>query len=126
MLTTATMPKSAPMSEKQVVESTIELSSAGSTAIYNITAQDQNGSTLPGGSTAIVVPFAGKLWGSNNWGDGSLWTSNLNIVATYLIPWTMPLVFSKMQLQIAVSASSAIAIGTAFFRYQNLGYTNSG
>lgn len=120
----ASLPKTDNMSEKQVVESTIELSSAGSSALYNITAQNSVGDTL--NSVFISTPAAGKLWGSNFWGDGSKWTSSINVVKVYTIPWTMPLVFSKLQLQVQVSAGASISIGTAFFRYQDLGYTNSG
>ena len=122
-LTSATLPKQAPMSQKQVVESTIELSSAGATSVYNVTGQDDQGAAL--NSCSITVTFSGRLWGSNIWGDGSLWASSVNVPRVYNVPWTAPLVFQKFQLNVQVAAGAAIAIGTAFMRYQETGYVNA-
>jgi len=123
-LLSSTLPKTQNMNQKQVVESTIELSSGGASVLYTITAQDEIGSTI--NSVIIPVTVSGKLWGAFFWGDGTRWTSSLNICKTYTIPWTMPLVFPKLQLNVQVTSSSAIAIGTAHFRYQDLGYTMVG
>jgi len=119
----ATFPKVARMTEKQVCESTQELSASGGNASYNITAQDEQGNTL--GSVSITIVSSGKLWGANIWGDGSVWTNSRNIPHVYTLPWQAPLVFKKMALLITAVASANLQIGTHFSRYQDTGYMNN-
>lgn len=119
----ASFPKTAHMAEVQVVESTIELSSAGLAATYNITAYDDQNNTL--GSTFVQTPPVGVLWGSFNWGAAN-WSSSFSIPHVFTIPWTSALVFQKMALDVMVSSADGVEIGTFFARYQDTGYTNQG
>jgi hypothetical protein len=32
--------------------------------------------------TSVVIPIVGPQWGSNNWGDGTLWTAREDVVST--------------------------------------------
>jgi hypothetical protein len=121
-MTSSTFPKTGHMTEKQVVESTQELSAAGSAVAYTVTAVDDQNNQL--NQTQMITASKGKNWGAFNWGDGTLWTSSLNIPHVYNVPWTAPLVFKKMALQITASTASALSVGTFFARYQDLGYTN--
>lgn len=121
-MTSSFFPKSQVLSMKQVVESTIELSSAGSAVTYYITAMDE--SKTPIDSTFVNVVSGSGLWNSGNWGDGQIWVSATNIPQTYTIPWNIPLVFKKLGLIITAVSSSAVSIGTLFARYQDAGYTN--
>lgn len=116
----STFPKTQDMEMNQVVESTIELSSAGSPATYNITGQDDLGNSL--NSCQVSVQPTGALWGSGVWG-GFSWASSVNRPTTYTVPWTQTLVFNKMALYITGSAATAIALGTFFARYKKSGYT---
>lgn len=120
---TSTFPKEGSMTQKQMVESTIELSAAGVATTYVITAQDEQQNTL--NQAQIMVSSSGVLWGSNVWGDGSRWASGTNRPRVYNVPWTAPVVFQKMALQVQAAATSALAIGTFFGRYQQTGYTNA-
>jgi hypothetical protein len=119
----ATFPKDGHMTEKQVVESTIELSTAGPSVSYHITALDEKQTQLD--STTVIVPASTSLWGAFVWG-ASLWSSAINVPLTYTVPWHVPLIFQKMALQVTGTASSNISIGAFFARYQDLGYTNQG
>ncbi len=119
----ATLPKVGHMTEKQVVESTQELSASGGNASYTITAMDEQGNTL--GSVSISVVGTGKLWGSTVWGDGSVWTNSLNIPRVYNLNWAAPLVFKKMAPVITAVASANLQIGTHYSRYQDTGYVNA-
>ncbi len=123
-LTSSSFPKTGHMQQLQVIESTIELSSAGAQVNYNLTAM--NYQYAPMNSVFVMTPAAGKLWGSNTWGDGSVWTSRVNIPKPYSIPWTAPLVFQKMSIDVVVASSNSVSIGTFFARYQDAGYTNQG
>jgi hypothetical protein len=121
----SSFPKTGRMAEVQVVESTQEFASSGSAVNYNITALDDQGNTL--NSTFIMTPAAGITWGGGHlWGDGSLWSSSAKVPHVYNIPWTIPLVFQKMALDITATSSNSLSIGTFFARYQDTGYTNQG
>lgn len=121
-LTSATMPKVEEMSEKQVVETTWELSYLTTPNIsYSISALDEQGNTI--GSSGINPYQPGSLWGSFTWGSG-LWSSTFTIPHVWDIPWSAPLIFQKTALQLTVPATQGVAIGTAYLRYQKLGYTN--
>jgi hypothetical protein len=121
-LESSTFPKEGHMTQKQVVESTIELANGGAITTYNIQALNDQRETLD--SVNITVASAGKLWGSFVWGDGTLWTSSTNRPHVYTVPWTVPINFQKMALFIRATATAALAIGTFFARYQDAGYVN--
>lgn len=117
----STFPKDPMMAEKQVVESNIELSTAGASVSYSISAIDDQRTNLS--SVVQVIPASGYVWGSFMWGAGQ-WSSAVNVPHTYTIAWTQPLVFQKMALIVSGTASSNIAIGSFRARYQFTGYSN--
>lgn len=121
-LLTATMPKKGDMFEHQVIESTVELSGAGQATTYSITALNEQMDTL--NACSILVSPAGAVWGSFVWGDGTKYSSATNIPRVYNIPWTGPIVFQKMSMQIQATATAGLSIGSSFSRYANTGYTN--
>ena len=120
-LVSADMPKHDEMAMKQVVESTIELSSTGVPVVYGITAYDDKGNYI--NSTSVTTAQLGSIWGSNVWGDGSKWQSRVNQPYTYLISWSMPLVFNKLAIEVTCPAAAGVSIGTFFARAQKTGYT---
>lgn len=122
-LLSAQFPKEGKMNEKQVVESTIELSTSGPAVAYQLTVFDEHQASLD--STTINVPAGGSVWGGFLWGVG-FWSSAVNIPRVYTVPWHVPLVFQKMSLQVSGTSSNNISIGAFFARYQDLGYTNQG
>jgi len=121
VMESCTMPKDGNMAEKQIVESTLELSTSGSRSVYQITALDDQRNPMD--STTITVNTPNSLWGAFVWGVGS-WSSSLNIPTVYTINWNVPLVFQKMALLINVTGQNNLTIGTFFARYQETGYTN--
>jgi hypothetical protein len=118
----ATFPKARPMAVKMAVESTVELASAGGAASYQITALDDQGNTL--NSCQVSIAPAGGLWGSVVWG-AFMWASATNIPKAYTVPWTEVLVFTKMAILVTATASTALAFGTFFIRWQDAGYLNT-
>jgi hypothetical protein len=119
----SSFPKTGHMAQVQVIESTIELSSSGLSTNYNLTALDGVYNTL--NSTFVLTPPAGTFWGSGIWGS-FLWASASNIPKVYNIPWSIPLVFQKMSIDVMVTSSQSVSIGTFFARYADTGYTNRG
>ena len=126
VLLSSTFPKSGHMTEKQVVESTQELSSSTGNATYTVQALDEQGNIL--GSVGVAVVPAGGVWtaspGPPLWGGSTKWENSYNIPHVYSLPWATPIVFKKMALNITANASAQLQIGTHFARYQDTGYTN--
>jgi len=124
-LRSSSFPKTGHMAEVQVVESTVELSSSGAPVNYNITALDTSYNTI--NSTFVLTNATGITWGGGSaWGGGALWSTSAQIPKVYTIPWTVPLVFQKMSLDVTATSSNSVTIGTFFARYQDAGYTNMG
>lgn len=121
-LESSSFPKDATMTQKMVIESTLEASSAGASVAYQVTAINDQKTVLS--AVSLVIPAAGYVWGNFNWGAGN-WSSAVNIPHVYNIYWTNPLVFQKMAITVAGTASSNITIGSFFARYQDTGYTNA-
>jgi len=122
-LRSSSFPKTGHMAQVQVVESTIELSSSGLSTNYNLTALDGAYNTI--NSTFVMTPASGTFWGVGVWGS-FLWASASNIPKVYNIPWSIPLVFQKMSIDVMVTSSQSVSIGTFFARYADTGYTNQG
>lgn len=121
----SSFPKTGRMAEVQVVESTQEFASSGAAVNYNITALDDQNNTL--NSTFVLTPAVGIVWGGGaSWGGGALWSSSSTMPHVYTVPWTKPLVFQKMAIDITATSSNSLSIGTFFARYQDTGYTNQG
>lgn len=124
-LRSSSFPKTGHMAQVQVVESTQELSSAGVAVNYNITALDDQGNTL--NSTFVLTSASGITWGGGAlWGGGGIWATGSSIPHVYTIPWTAPLVFQKMAIDIAATSANSLSVGTFFARYADTGYTNKG
>lgn len=124
VMMSSSFPKTGHMTEKQVIESTLELSSVGVAVNYNITAQDDQGNTV--GSALVTTQNVGQTWGSNVWGDGSKWASAVAAAHVYNVFWAAPVVFKKIVLNITATANNSLSIGTFYARYQDCGYTNQG
>lgn len=118
-LKSADLPKHGEMAMKTVVESTIELSSAG-TWSFNINAFDDKGNFIT--STGVTSSQAGVAWGSNVWGDGTKWTAKVGPSVTYPVNWDMPLVFNKLAIEVVTLAGANVSIGTSYYRAEKLGY----
>ncbi|AIO74674.1 hypothetical protein [Burkholderia multivorans] len=116
-------PKTGHMQQLQVVESTIELGSTGSQVVFNLTALNDQNNTIT--STYVKTPAQGSVWGSFTWGLAN-WSSNTSIPHVYTIPWPIALVFQKMSLDVTVTPTNEVQIGTFYARYQDAGYTNQG
>ena len=124
-LKSSSFPKTGHMQEVQVVESTIEFASSGLSVQYQIIGYDDQNNTL--GSAQVTTPPVGIVWGGGHlWGDGSIWTTSQRVPHVFTIPWTAPLVFQKMAIDVQASSSNSLSVGTFFARYQDTGYTNQG
>lgn len=121
-LRSSSFPKTGHMAQVQVVESTQEFASSGLSVTYNISALDDQNNIL--NSTFVMTPPIGIAWGGGSWGGGANWASALATPHVYTVPWSIPLVFQKMAVDIIATSANSLSIGTFFARYQDTGYTN--
>lgn len=119
-LQSSAFPMSGDMDEYCIMESVIELASAGASVQYTISLQDTLNDVL---STAVVTTTQqGALWGSFVWGRGT-WSTSVRIPNDFIIPWPGPVVSDKFLLNISASSSNSLFIGALQARAQPVGYT---
>ena len=121
IMQTADFQNRGEMAMKQVIESTIALAASGSRATFALQALDGDGNFVA--NATVSTNPSGASWGSNVWGDGTIWKSSLVQAQTYLIYWPTPIVFNRMSLNVSCVAASGIAIDTFYARTQKTGYT---
>lgn len=121
IMQTADFQNRGEMAMKQVIESTIALAASGPRIAFSLQAIDGDGNFVA--NATLSTNPSGGVWGSNVWGDGTLWKSSLVQAQTYLIYWPTPIVFNRMSLVVSCVASSGIAIDTFYARTQKTGYT---
>ena len=101
--------------DKQVIESTIELSQTSLNSTYTISANDDQGNNLD--TVSINVSNAFSVWGSFNWG-ASNWQAALLSSHRYGIPWTNPVVYDKLVLGVSVTAAQFVSVKKIMNRVQ--------
>lgn len=86
---------------------------------YTFAASDVNRGVLSVAN--IDAPTTGAIWGAVTWGAFT-WTPVTYGMDRYNIPWTEPLVFSRMILQASGPSSSGFKIGKLSVGYQPMKY----
>jgi hypothetical protein len=103
----ASMPTEEDMTEKQIIQSTIELSTATTNATYTIILQDENNVVFT--QVPISVTTTLPQWGSAIWG-AFLWTALVVNSYVFTIPWPIPVVFQKLCLSLTVPATAFVSV----------------
>lgn len=116
---TAILPDTQEMNEIALIEHTINMVLDAQGSIYSVQALGVSGALL--GSINLLPPALQPLWGAFNWGAAN-WSSANTGLASIQIPWPVPLVFRKAQIQLTGNSFSTFRIGDMFMRYQKLGY----
>lgn len=100
-------------------ESTVNISYGSGGQSYPVTAQDESGGSL---ATAIIqAPQMGSVWNMFNWG-AALWGAAQFGLRPVIIPWTNPLVFSKVVISISGASINNFKIGALKINYKVLKY----
>ena len=85
----------------------------------SVVASDESGAVL---SQAILTSSSsGTLWDSFNWG-GSKWGSSISGLRPYSIPWTKPLVFTKLVILATGGSAPGLKVSNLQVLYQPLNY----
>lgn len=112
------LPDNAAGEMNQIVQTTVALVL---TTVQQVTvvAINESGTELDRAVIKGLSPVGG-VWGSMIWGTGK-WGPG-GALRQYRIPWTQPLVFKQMSLQIAGASGPTTAIGNVYTALQVLGY----
>lgn len=123
-LRTCLLPKTQNINMKAVIESTIELASLAPSTTYSISALDENFNQID--QVGVTIVSGEALYDSGvTYDSGVLYSTGTTSPATYTIPWTQPIVFKKISLDVLITSGDQTSLGTAFFKYRDLGYTNT-
>lgn len=120
--TCSLLPDTDKMTENAMTEATIDLALASSVPNVGVSALDQNGVVL--NTVSIAAPAGGTIWGAFTWGAAP-WGGVSNALAPRQLPWTKPVVFTRMQIQVTGQSAAAVKIGTLHLRYQILRYLSN-
>jgi hypothetical protein len=115
------MPNRGDMAMNCIQEAEIELGRSSSPSQYNLTALDEFDTIL--GSAVITLNQSGPLWNTLNWNTHN-WATVFPASKVLPIPWTAPIIFKRIALQVYMTAGPGISVGTYSMRYQTLGYMN--
>lgn len=108
-----------------LTESTIDLALSASAGVLTATITDTNGIVL--NQVAQSAPGSATVWGQFTWGN-AVWGAGgqLNLQPVQ-IPWTEPIAFARMAINISGGSAGGLKIGALHLRYQQLRtWTNTG
>lgn len=117
--TTAPMPDDGGLFENTAILSVIDMELPTNGDQYTFSASDVNRGALS--SASISSPVVGAIWGDIVWGAFT-WTPVSYGMDRYNIPWTTPLVFSRLVVQGGGPSSSGLKIGKLTLGYQPTKY----
>jgi len=118
--TTCFLPDAKTMSEFACVEATLNMALNPAQGPVSVQALTQDGSVI--GSVLVANPGTPTLWGQFNWGQAPWGGSGSTALAHRDLPWTAPLVFSRVQISAVGNSALGFKLGDLFMRYQKLGY----
>lgn len=116
---TAPLSDSGSLYETEVVLSTVDMSLPTDGSSYSCAAIDTISGTL--NTVSVKSASSGVLWGFFTWGVG-VWSALLSVIRSYIIPWTVPLVFNRLQIQVSGNSSLSLKIGKMTVGYRLLNY----
>jgi len=112
------LPDTNQMSENAMIETTVYMA-LNAADVYSAFASDQGGAVL--GHANITNPTPSTIWGSFTWGQ-SVWAGGHNALFPRRVPWSIPIVFRRLQMSVQGPSSDALRVGTMHLRYEKLGY----
>lgn len=108
------------MEFRQMIESSLDLTSGGVSVAFAISAVDNQDAVLA--AATATTPSPSSVWGGFTWGDGTLYASTKHNPHRYDVGWNVPIVWDRMSLIISALSSSDVSIGKFKGHYQSCGY----
>lgn len=118
---TTLLPDTQAMAENAMSESALEIVLPLPPAIVTINALDEDGAAIIPAVTLQRVGTGPSYWGVAIWGT-SLWFGGSVKLRSVRIPWSQPVVFKRMSINVSFNAAVGLRMGAFSMRYQVLGY----
>jgi hypothetical protein len=116
---TSNLPDTEYMTNNCMTEASLDLALPPAIPPVAVAAQDQAGSGINAVSIASP-PGTGTYWGQFLWGQ-ALWGGGGSAsLKPYQLPWTIPIVFSRLRISANGTSANALKIGALHMRYQIL------
>lgn len=120
---TTLLPDTDQITNNCMTEATLDLSLPPTSPVVQIIALDQNSFSI---NQIVISPTSGTpptttLWGAFTWGQAQ-WAGSASAaaLAPYQLPWTIPITFSRMGIQVIGQGAPGIRVGALHMRYQVL------
>jgi hypothetical protein len=121
IMQTSLLPDAMAMSESTMSETALEVVLPLPPSAISITAQDENYSAIIPPVSISTSGAGPSYWGVAIWGT-ALWYGASVRLTSVRIPWSKPIVFKRMTINITFTAASNVRIGAMSMRVQQLGY----
>jgi hypothetical protein len=116
--TTPLLPDTEQMTNNAMTETLLDVALVTGIPNVAVNAIDEFGAVQ--NSVSLMSPvLAGTVWGQFTWGQ-SPWSGAPSALAPYQLPWTAPIVFTRLQLQATGQSAGALTLGAWHLRYQIL------
>lgn len=118
--TTSMLPDTETMTQNCMTEAVWDMALAPGVQNVTVAAVNQNGSVMNG--ITLLPPVGGPtIWGSFTWGAAP-WGGTPSFLTPQQLPWTIPITFTRMQIQATGQCAGPVRIGALHMRYQILRY----
>jgi hypothetical protein len=121
VMQTSLLPDTLAMAENAVTESAVEIVLPLPPATVTVNAMDEDGVAIVPAVTLLRVGGGPSYWGTAIWGT-SLWYGGSVKLRSVQVPWSKPVVFKRMSINIAFNAGTGLRVGALSMRYRQLGY----
>lgn len=102
------------------VRSTLDMALPATGSTYQFQASDEARGAL---AIANIVAFNSEaIWGSFDWGDGTLWGATQFGLGPQIVPWTNPLIFNKLVMSASGNSSLSLKLGAWYVGYEKLNF----
>ena len=119
---TSALPDMEDLMMNSLIVSSINVAFKAGAPTLQCVATDEDGTVV--GLASILTPGAASYWGSMIWG-ASVWYGQQYGLRPHQIPWTAPVVFSKLILTITAQSSLGFQISNFQGLFQPLGYVST-
>jgi len=116
----ALFPERSDMEELSTVRSVFYTATGPGTTVYNVSALDEGSNIIT--YTSVSFTSSTTLWGSFAWGVG-VWLGTNQPMSAAQVPWTQPVVFDRMAVQISFTAASGARLGNFLIDVEPTNYT---
>lgn len=120
--TTPMLPDTDQMTNNCMTEATLDLGLSPTFPTVTVNALDENYSVL--NTVTVSITGTTTVWGSFLWGNAN-WGTTPAALAPRQLPWTVPVIFTRMAIQATGQSATGVRIGTMHLRYQILRYLSS-